>query len=259
MKKILLLFLGLILLSGCEKEYNESKYIVTDVENVSISIQDISLSGATITIRDINENPYTYSEWYKIEKEENGKWYELKTIIDDYGFNEMAYFPDENNEVKFVINWEWLYGKLSLGSYRILKQVNNKYISIEFGIATTSTSIIEVEKNEIYNLNKFDKYLERDNRIIYKTPNIKEVYYTESNTKMTLKDYVTKSYQTTDDSIKHLTDIMKIEGQLNDGGTTIYKLEENDITIIKCNTLSGNKNIYIGDYSMTYDSYSMCN
>ena len=119
-------------------EFKESTYIETNIENVSISISDISLTGATIIIKDTNKTPYTYGQWYKIEKEINGKWYEVKTVIKDYGFNEIGYLPDENNEVKFVINWEWLYGELPLGSYRILKQVNDKYISIQFGIAETS-------------------------------------------------------------------------------------------------------------------------
>lgn len=120
------------------EEETESKYIPTVLENVSISISDISLTGATIIIKDTNKNPYTYGEWYKLEKQIDGKWYELETIIDNYGFNEIGYLPDKNNEVKFVIDWKTLYGELPLGSYRVLKLANNEIISIEFGIATTS-------------------------------------------------------------------------------------------------------------------------
>lgn len=119
-------------------ENKESAYKITDVENVSIGIFDISLTGATVIIKDTNKNPYTYGEWYKIEKEVNGKWYEVEPLKENYGFNEIGYLPDKNNEVKFVIDWSMLYGELPLGNYRILKQVNNKYISIDFGIAVTS-------------------------------------------------------------------------------------------------------------------------
>lgn len=117
---------------------------------------------------------------------------------------------------------------------------------------------IEVIKPEVTNLNKFNKYLERDNRTIYLAGNIEEVYYTDSETRMSLKDYISKSYQTLDDSIKHLTDIMDYVDTLKDGGTTIYKSNAYDITIIKCNTVEGNKDIFIGDYSMNFDSKSMC-
>lgn len=236
----------------------ESTYNVTDIENVSISISDISLTGATIIIKDTNKNPYTYGQWYKIEKQINGKWYEVKTIIENYGFNSIGYLPDKNNEIKFIMNWEWLYGHLPLGSYRIIKEVGKQYIGVEFGIATTSDKRIEVIKSEIYNTIKFSKYLERDNRSIYLRGNIEEVYYTESNTKMSLKEYIMKAYQTTDDAIKSLTDSMNLIDILRDGGTTIHKSSEYDITIIKCNTIEGNKDIFIGDYQMNFDNDSMC-
>lgn len=235
----------------------ESTYNVTDIENVSISISNISLTGATIIIKDTNKKPYTYGEWYKIEKQVNGKWYEIKPIIENYGFNSIGYLPDKNNEVKFVMNWEWLYGKLPLGSYRILKEVGKQYIGVEFGIATTSKKI-EVIKPEIHNDIKFNKYLERDNKKVYLSGNIEEIYYTASSTRMPLKEYLTTSYQTIDDVIKHLTDLLDIVDTYDDGGTTIHKSSEYDITIIKCNTISGNKDIFIGDYEMNFDNESMC-
>ena len=45
---------------------------------------------------------------------------------------------------------------------------------------------------------------------------------------------------------------------LKDGGTAIYKSNIYDITLIKCNTIAGNKDIFIGDYSMNFDNESMC-
>ena len=117
---------------------------------------------------------------------------------------------------------------------------------------------IEVIKPEVYNAIKFNKYLERDTRTIYLAGNVEEVYYTDSETRMSLKDYISKSYQTIDDSIKHLTDIMDYVDTLKDGGTTIYKSNAYDVTIIKCNTIAGNKDIFIGDYSMSFDNDSMC-
>lgn len=235
-----------------------SVFTPIEIETVSINISDISLTGATITIKDTNKNPYTYGEWYKIEKQINDKWYEVKTTTDDYWFNAMEYLVDKNNEVKFVIDWEWLYGELPLGNYRILKQVNNQFISIEFDISPTSKKI-EVIKPEYHKEIKFNKYLEIDNRTIYLAGNLEEVFYsTDSNTKITLKDHITKVYQTIDDSIKDLTDSMTLTDTLKDGATTIHKSEKYDITIIKCNTLDGNKDIFIGDYSMNFNSDSMC-
>ena len=71
----------------------------------------------------------------QIEKQKDGNWYDVKTVIKDYGFNEIGYLPNNKGEVEFNVDWEWLYGKLPLGKYRLLKQVNSEYISVEFDIA----------------------------------------------------------------------------------------------------------------------------
>jgi hypothetical protein len=63
---------------------------------------------------------------------------------------------------------------------------------------------IEIVKNEMHNLNKFNKYLEINNRIIYITSNIKEVYYYSNGVKYVLKDYISKMWHTTDDAIKEM-------------------------------------------------------
>ena len=240
---------------ACSQRIEESEYVITEVDNVSISILDITSKGATVKIKDTNKNPYVYGEWYKIEKNIDGKWYLLDVINKDYVFNEIGYLPDKNNEVKFYIDWSLLYGELSEGNYRVLKQVNNQYISVEFNITTINDDkLIEVVKPEYYNYIKFNKYLEIDNRTIYLSGNIEEVYY--KNYK--LKDYISKTWQTSDDSISSLTNEMELIGILKDGGTKIYKSNEYDITIIRCNTLSLNRDIFIGDYLMNFDSESMC-
>ena len=242
------------------EEQNDKNFIPTKIKNISVQISDISLTGATITIKDTNIVPSSYGEWYKIEKNINGKWQELKPIVDNYGFNEIAYFPNENKEVEFNIDWELLYGKLDNGSYRIVKRVNNKYISIEFNISTTSVPKLEVVKSQISDTNKFNKYLQRDNRTIYLSSEIEEIYYYKnSNNKISLKDHINNSYQTLNDSLQEITNLLTHIDTYKDGGTTIYKSENYDITLIKCENLSGNNNIYIGDYSLKFDYDEMCN
>ena len=135
----------------------ETVYATSEVENVSTTISDISLTGATITIKDTNENKYTYEEWYVIEKEIDGKMYSIPTKVKDYGFNSIGYTVDENNEVKFVIDWEWLYGELTQGSYRIIKKSHDKYISIPFSIATTQNSEKESIKPNLFDRDEIIK------------------------------------------------------------------------------------------------------
>ena len=70
-----------------------------------------------------------------MEKENGGTWIRVEPIIDNYGFTMIGYLPDENDEVVFDLNWEWLYGELPKGSYRLLKRVDDKYISVTFDLA----------------------------------------------------------------------------------------------------------------------------
>ena len=140
MKKLLICIAAFacaaILFAGCEKE---SAYQATDVANVSISISDVSSKGATVTIKDTNKNPYIYGRWYQVEREKDGQWYAVKPVIDNYGFDDMGYLPDAQGELKFVIDWQWLYGELPSGNYRLLKQVNSQYICISFWVGTPAS------------------------------------------------------------------------------------------------------------------------
>ena len=129
-------------------------------------------------------------------------------------------------------------------------QSNNK-------IAGTANTI-QVEISSLQNGNKYNKYLERDGKTVYLASNINEVYYSDTENKHTLKDYVQNTYQTIDDSINHLLNYLSLVGQLKDGGTKIYKSKEYNITIVKCNTLFDNKDYYIGDYDMMFDNDLMC-
>lgn len=237
---------------------NESSYKVTELKNISINISNVTNRSATITIKDYNITKTIYGSWYKIEKEIDSKWYALNPLIKDNVWIAIGYLVDKNNELKFDIDWSELYGKLPPGNYRILKQVNNQYIAVEFKITNEANKNIEVPESEKNNPIKFNKYLEKEDRIIYISTNIEEVYLPESDTQISLKDYIKKSYQTFDDAIKSLTDKLELIGELNDGGTKIYASKENNLTIIRCHTVFENNDIYIGDYFMKFDSNLMC-
>ena len=128
---ILIFACAVILFAGCSEQ---STYQPTEVDNVTICIMDVSPTGATVVIQDTNAEPYVYGEWYQIEREKNGGWYPVDPVISNYGFHEIGYLPDDQGKVEFAVNWEWLYGKLPAGNYRLLKQVGSSCISVEFRV-----------------------------------------------------------------------------------------------------------------------------
>ena len=132
MKKLtVFILIMLALLCGCAQE---SAYQPTGAANVTMTVSDVTPSGAVVTIRDCNSEPFVYGEWYVIEQQKDGLWYEVKTKINDYGFNEIGWLTDDRGELTMDVDWEWLYGVLPSGTYRIFKEVNSRQIFVEFTI-----------------------------------------------------------------------------------------------------------------------------
>lgn len=132
MKKLTAILLVLMaLLAGCARQ---SAWQPTGAANVTMTVSDVTPAGATVTIRDSNPEPFVYGEWFVIEREKDGVWYEVKTKITNYGFNEIGWLTDEQGGLTMAVDWEWLYGKLPSGHYRILKQAGSDVISAEFTV-----------------------------------------------------------------------------------------------------------------------------
>ena len=132
MKKLTAILLILLLaLAGCGKEAGIQP---TGGSQVTMTVSQVTPAGAVVTIQDDNREPFVYGEWFRIEREKDGVWYEVKTKISNYGFNEIGWLTDESGELTMTVNWEWLYGKLPAGQYRILKQVGTQLISAAFSI-----------------------------------------------------------------------------------------------------------------------------
>lgn len=100
--------------------------------------------------------------------------------------------------------------------------------------------------------NTLTKYYEEDNHNIYLSC-LDEIYLKDDDNKqISLKDYlqnINKPYnESINDLVKNIDDI----NYYSDGGSKIYKT--NKYAILICNTLDGNKDIYIGNKNLRYKS-----
>lgn len=101
-----------------------------------------------------------------------------------------------------------------------------------------------------------EKYLELDNYNIY-------AYCLDDLMLFQDDDLIDLKHKIQDDE-KYLDELingLKLAAELNDGGTKIYEdadnYTDNGLTLIKCNTLDGNRDIYIGPKDMEYQE-SFC-
>jgi len=126
------------ILSGCGA--NES---INNAVGVTMTIKEGTLTktGATVVITDVSGKKNVYGEEYRIDKLQNGKWKELEVIVEgNYGWNLIGYYVGEDNTLELEHNWEWLYGELEIGEYRLVKNTSesgdstNHYFSVQFTI-----------------------------------------------------------------------------------------------------------------------------
>ena len=103
---------------------------------------------------------------------------------------------------------------------------------------------------------KIKKYIELTEYNIY-TYCLDHLMLFKNSNLVELKNYVPDNPNYVDELISKL----KLETELNDGGTQIYKDKNNytntGLTLIKCNTEEGNKDVYIGPKDMEYQE-SFC-
>ncbi len=104
-------------------------------------------SDTSVTVRIVNDTDKDIqcgaAFYLEIQDEETGEWRKLDTVIDNGAFTDVAYMIQKDSPYEAVIDFEWLYGKLEPGRYRIVKtimdfrgtgEVTDYTFTAEFGI-----------------------------------------------------------------------------------------------------------------------------
>lgn len=91
---------------------------------LTLSVKNVTSSGLTLVCTqaggELTGELETGSD-YNLIVLKDGVWQEVPTIIEEYGWTAEAYMVPKDDSVEFEINWEWLYGQLPEGTYRITK------------------------------------------------------------------------------------------------------------------------------------------
>lgn len=92
---------------------------------ITLSAEDITPTGLNLIVSQSGGYPsgdLQTGSWYELQRLENG-WVPVETIIDNYAWAAIAYLIPKDGKYEKEINWEWLYGKLPKGNYRIGKEI----------------------------------------------------------------------------------------------------------------------------------------
>ena len=123
---------------------NDDYLFVEEKEDCKVLFEafDITSKGLTIICNQYcfdDECYFTTGSYYVVQKLENGEYIDIPYVVDgDVGWTSEAWIIRKNQSMAWEVDWEWLYGELSKGEYRIGKEVVNE---VEYGV---------FEKNMVY-------------------------------------------------------------------------------------------------------------
>lgn len=126
LRLFLLMVIGLLLIGGCrEKEELMSHDVVNALEGVTMVFEEGTVSSEKGTVLFVNETAteYTYGEYFELEWKKDGDWVQVPTVLKSYGFNDIGYTLQPFESAAQIIEWEWLYGVLESGEYRLVKEI----------------------------------------------------------------------------------------------------------------------------------------
>ncbi len=93
------------------------------------SLKNVSAVGATLVWDHYDPEAATgelqCGDAFVLQHKKDGQWEAVPAIVENYAFNAIAYMLPAGETREQELDWEWLYGKLAPGEYRIGKDVDD--------------------------------------------------------------------------------------------------------------------------------------
>ena len=106
---------------------------------MSLSAANVTPTGLTAVFTQSGGSDaaeLTTGSYYVIQKRSGQDWEDLETLVpqNELAWTALAYGIRRNGSVTLETNWDWLYGALPAGEYRIGKEVVKSYGSGDYQI-----------------------------------------------------------------------------------------------------------------------------
>lgn len=121
---------GKVTIQGVEYEFDEKGVIVPDEWGLTLTAKDVTPTGCTVVFTQSGGNPTGELETgsdYVLEQYKNGQWTKVEILPQEYDvvWTAEAWVISKDDSVEFSHKWEWLYGELPAGKYRIGKPITD--------------------------------------------------------------------------------------------------------------------------------------
>lgn len=113
--------------NAADEKASPFESMVNSLAGVSMEIMEGSATATSVKLRLENKTKQNiiFGDSYAIQKYSDGQWQSIPYIIDSVGFHDIAYPLLKGDPKETDVDWNWLYGVLEPGRYRILKPVDD--------------------------------------------------------------------------------------------------------------------------------------
>ena len=152
MKKWILSFslLLALLFSACapkQEEIPEEKVAALPAGiAMTVDTETITPEGASFLLLQTTDMELQYGEAYTLQSLQDHQWIDVPTIIEEYGFHDIAHILPKDTPQTLEIDWAWLYGALPSGNYRLVKEFTDFRSSDSFDLYTITAAFTIAEK-----------------------------------------------------------------------------------------------------------------
>ena len=100
-----------------------NSYVENNLEGVTLQMEEYDSRSGEVEILNETDMDIQFGEWFEIQVLMGNAWVKLPYVIDSVAFNEPAYNAPKDETAVWEVQWEWIYGELPEGTYRIIKDV----------------------------------------------------------------------------------------------------------------------------------------
>ncbi|MDE5932734.1 MAG: hypothetical protein K2H40_09695, partial [Lachnospiraceae bacterium] len=109
---------------------------ISSIDGVMMTVADVTPEGVSLEISNQSDKEITFGDDYELQVWQDGSWYRVDYIIDNWAFNAIGYEtgPEgaKDSPLCLDVKWSYFHGILPEGHYRITKtanaQENNKLV-----------------------------------------------------------------------------------------------------------------------------------
>lgn len=135
---IILIILFIVYLAFLNEKPKKSTFNITS-DKISMEVNNITNRNAEFIITNHTDQEFDLGNIYYIDYEKDGIWYKLKEKHEFVSIL-MSHVLKANSQMEEKINWEYIYGELEEGHYRLIREIGIEnsariYVAAEFNVS----------------------------------------------------------------------------------------------------------------------------